>query len=144
MNLFTATTLNETAPIGTQPWYSMVPLIQLNFPEGTLLDPTMTCKDFLQSIMTLEPSIRARILNMDIPEVSEQVEDAKRNGHKGMLVAVMMTVVFATLLITVGYVATTSHAGGTVDGSVIEKFTSFVLEILKMLVSILGGSPPAA
>ena len=142
MNLFTATTLHESAPIGTQPWYSMVPLIQLNFPAGTLVDPTMTCGAFLQSIMTLEPTLRARILNMDIPEVSEQVEDAKRSGHKTMLVAIMVTILLATILIAGGYVATTSHTGGTPDAGVIEKFTNFMLEILKMLISLLSGQDP--
>lgn len=141
MNLFAATMVDENAPIGTQHWYNLVPLIQSNFPPGTVFDPTMTCKEFLQQVMNLEPATRARILNTDIPEVSEQVEDAKRSGHKTLLVGIMLVVVIATGLIAAGYVAMTSHGGNT-DAGVLEKFTNFILEILKMLVQILSGDPP--
>jgi len=144
MNLFTATTLNENAPIGTQSWYSMVPLIQLSFPSGTNFDPTMTCKDFLAQIMGLEVEIRSRILNMDIPVVAEQVEEAKREGHKSLLVGVIACVVVASVLITGGYIVATSHLTGAADAGLFEKFTTFILEILKMLVSMLSGSTPTA
>lgn len=143
MNLFTATTLNENAPIGTQSWYPMVPLIQLSFAQGTVFDPTMTCKEFLAMIMSLDTALRSQILNMDIPEVSEQVETAKRDGHKSLLVGVCVTLVFASVLIVGLYVMATSHTGGTPDAGVLEKFTNFILEILKMLVSMLGGPAPA-
>lgn len=144
MNLFAAVMVDENAPIGTQTWYSIIPLVQLSFPAGTVMDPSITCKDFLQLIMTLEPSTRARILNTDIPQVSEQVEEVKRSGQKTLLVGLMFMLVFATLLITGGYVAMTSHSGGQVDQGVLDKLTAFILEILKMAVSVIApGQAPS-
>lgn len=143
MNLFAAIMVDENAPIGTQSWYSIIPLVQLSFPAGTVTDPSSTCKEFLQQIMSLEPATRARILNTDIPQVSEQVEEVKRSSHKTLLVGLMGMIVLATILITGGYVAMTSHAGGQVDQGVIDKLTSFILEILKMAIGVLAPTPGA-
>ena len=134
MNLLTATMVDENAPIGTQSWYSIIPLISLNLPQGTVLDPTTTCKDFLQQIMQLEPTLRAKILNTEVSVVSEQLEDAKRSNHKTLLVAVAFVLVFAAMLILAGYVAMTSHTGGTTDASTVEKFLNFIKDIFSMLI----------
>lgn len=139
MNLFTATTLNENLPIGTQSWYSMVPLILLNFPEGTQFDPTMPCKEFLQHIMTLDSDTRSRILNMDIPVVAEQVEDAKRSGHKTMLLTIVGMALIASILILGMYLAATAHVGGSADAGTIGSFLEFVKEIAKMAFELLAA-----
>lgn len=139
MNLFAATLLDENLPIGTQYWYSTtVPLIQLHFPQGTDVSPTMTCKEFLQLIMALNPDIRSRILNTEIPEPQEELEQMKRNGHKTMLVAMLAVVLIASILITGGYVAMTSSAGGTPDKAVLDGLFNFIIELLKAFAGATG------
>lgn len=143
MNLFTATTTNENQPIGNQSWYPMVPLILLSFPAGTIFDPTMTCKEFMQHIMSLDVPTRSRILNMEIPEVAEQVEDAKRSGHKTMLLSIVGMALIASILILGMYLATTAHVGGTADSGTIGSFLDFVKEIAKMAFELLAGQSGA-
>jgi hypothetical protein len=143
MNLFTAVTQYENSPIGNQSWYPMVPLILLSFPAGTQFDPVMTCKEFLQHVMSLDQEKRARILNMEIPVVAEQVEDAKRSGHKSMLLAIVGMALIASVLILGGYFAATAHVGGTADSTTIGSFFDFVKEIAKMAFEMLAGQPGA-
>lgn len=139
MNLFAALMHDEQVPIGSLPWYgTVIPLVQLNFPAGTEIPPTLTCKEFLQMVMGLEPGVRLRILNTEIGDPKEELEAVKRDGHKSMLVAVVLVILVASLIIAAGYVAVTGANGGAPDKDIMSGFFNFIFELLKLFASLAG------
>lgn len=139
MNIFAAAMQTEKEPIGTQTWFStVVPLVQLQFPEGTEFSPTMSCSEFLQKVMDLPPTVRSRILSTEIVEQQEEIEKVKRVGYKTMLVAVVMVILIASVIMTGGYVAMTAFDGKAMDKAVLDDLFKFVFELIKAMASIAG------